>query len=168
MAAHFAFDRLLSTLPNDTSEKPSQQAAVWALNTKQLTEALKKGALKNYWRLYQKKDSKSFTALYIKRKRPIQFIGVVNPLRLNERLSIQQGVFLCPGDIGHSWDENFKASGSIPDALKLFVMDTTIIDPAFKDLSRMNVTSRSLCPGLDGYARSLLHRFKTLSEIPIE
>jgi hypothetical protein len=54
------------------------------------------------------------------------------------------------------------------DILKMFVMDETILDAAFKHLSRMNVTSRSLCPGLDGYARSLLHRFKSISEIPIE
>lgn len=164
VAAHFAFDRLLSALP---SRKPTR-AAIWALHTEQLTKALQEGVLKNHWRLYQKKDPKSFTTLYVDRKRPIQFIGVVNPMCLNERLSIQQGVFLCPGDIRHSWIENFKVSGSMPDILKMFVMDETILDTAFKHLSRMNVTSRSLCPGLDGYARSLLHRFKSISEIPIE
>lgn len=167
VAAHFAFDRLLSTLPNDGEGEP-QQAAIWALDTRALSNVLKKGVLKNYWRLYQKKDSKSFIELYVKRRRPIQFLGVVNPLRLNERLSIQQGLFLCPGDIRCSWVENLEATGTKTGTTRLFVMDAAVIDDAFKALSRMNVTSRSLFPGLDGFAKFLLHRLKILSEFPIE
>ena len=167
VAAHFAFDRFLSTLPIGALAKP-QRAAVWALDTNALSDALKKGVLKKYWRLYQKKDSKSFTDLYVKRPRPIQFLEVVNPLRLNERLSIQQGLFLCPGDIRYSWVKNFEASRSKTGTIRLFVMDAAVIDDAFEALSRMNVTSRSLFPGLDGYAKSLLHRFKILSDVPIE
>jgi hypothetical protein len=157
VAAHFAFDKLLSTLPNDASGKP-QRAAVWALDTNALSDALKRGVLKKYWRLYQKKESKPFTKLYVNRRRPIRFIGIVNPLRLNERLSIQQGLFLCPGDIRHSWAKNLEASRSKAGTTRLFVMEPGVINDAFKALSRMNVTSRSLLPGLDGYAKSLLHR----------
>lgn len=43
-------------------------------------------------------------------------------------------------------------------------MDFTVLDRAFSELARMNVTARSLLPGLDGYAKSLLHRFKFLAQ----
>ena len=40
---------------------------------------------------------------------PISTIYAVNPFRLNERLTIQQGIFICPGDINKSFSENLKA-----------------------------------------------------------
>jgi hypothetical protein len=166
VAAHFAFDRLLSTLPTEDGAS-STRAAVWALNTNKLTTALK-GVLKDHWGLYQRKDSAAFRELYVNRFPPILFMGVVNPLRLNERLSIQQGVFLCPGDVRRRWIENLGALGDTKQTIRLFVMDATVLDDAFNQLARMNVTARSLFPGLDGYAKSLLHRFKFLAELPIE
>lgn len=141
---------------------------MWALNTNKLTTALK-GVLKDDdWDLYQRKDSAAFTALYVERSAPIVFIGAVNPLRLNERLSVQQGVFLCPGDVRRRWIENLDALGDTSQTIRRFVMDATVLDRAFHGLARMNVTARSLFPGLDGYAKSLLHRFKFLAELRIE
>lgn len=160
VAAHFAFDRLLLTLPAEARTSPTR-AAVWALNTKKMTTALE-GVLKDDWDLYQEKNSAAFTALYVDRFPPILFMGIVNPLRLNERLSVQQGVFLCPGDVRRRWRENLAVLGDTG-LIRLLVMDDGVLYDAFNQLARMNVTARSLLPGLDGYAKSLLHRFKFLA-----
>ena len=48
-----------------------------------------------------------------------------------------------------------------------FVLDRSLMPAAFEGLLRMNVTARSLLPGLDGYARSMNHRLRLLLEIPL-
>lgn len=97
--------------------------------------------------------------------------------RLHERLSIQQGLFFMPIDIGSTFDDNLRASlGSLDDnelsysfedissdvlgfvsrvgVLKI-ILPTTIHRTAIEDLRRMNVTAAALFPGLDGFAQSL-------------
>ncbi|GHO98834.1 hypothetical protein KSF_088820 [Reticulibacter mediterranei] len=37
---------------------------------------------------------------------PIQFVAPLQPFRMNERLTIQQGLFLCPGDLQKSFEGN--------------------------------------------------------------
>lgn len=88
---------------------------------------------------------------------PSRSIWAVNPFRLNERLSVQQGVFLCPGDVTTSFEDNLKAGKPTPDALVCFQLST---EPEARSemlaaLHRMNINSASLFPGLDGFSRSL-------------
>jgi hypothetical protein len=166
VAAHFAFDRLLGSLPGE----PDPKAAVWALDTHALSAAVREVLSDEDWRHYTTRDSAAFRALYVDHDPPIRLIGAVNPLRLNERLSLQQGVFLCPGDARVRWVENLQALPlpSVDRVLRLLVLDVESLEPAFRELARMNVTARSLFPGLDGYARSLLHRFKLLADLTWE
>ncbi len=166
IAAYFALDKLLSELPNRHScDCIGPRAAVWAINTKWLNIALYKVLSAGDRTLYRKKDPVSFTELYIKPSRRV-FVGAVNPLRLNERLSIQQGLFLVPCDLCRTWEANLEALGDVQgdDKIQLFVIESKNKDmvDAFKDLTRMNVTSRSLFPGVSGLARSLLHRLLAL------
>ena len=81
----------------------------------------------------------------------------VNAMRLNERSTIQQGVFLCTGNVTRSFEENLESLKGlherenlvklvIPDQLRLKVL---------QNLHSMNINRASLFPGLEGFARSL-------------
>jgi hypothetical protein len=86
-------------------------------------------------------------------------VSPVNPIRLNERLIVQQGIFLCPGDVNLSFEENLKA---VLPARQEQVLHKLIIDESprtkrdiLRHLHRTNINSATLFPGLDGFARSL-------------
>lgn len=79
-------------------------------------------------------------------------IVIVEPKYMNDRLRIQQGVFTFPKDITKSYMENLSSSG---------INSTQIIIPRelhmklIARLQYMNITSSTLFPGLEGYARSM-------------
>jgi hypothetical protein len=89
--------------------------------------------------------------------KPEPSVWSINAFALNERLSVQKGVFLCPGDITIPFEKNLLAGGPNPEKLLRFEISTT--PRARRDmlqaLDRMNINSTSLFPGLDGFARSL-------------
>jgi hypothetical protein len=120
-----------------------------------------------------------------------KFVFEVQPFKLNERLVVQQGVFLCPlsvdvpfidslaatfdlapTDFADSEIEEFKPLGSVRELLEEVVVIKLLIPLAIqhdviKDLWDMNVNAASLFPGLDGLARSLNYhlRISTLWDI---
>lgn len=79
----------------------------------------------------------------------------VNPRRLNERLTIQQGVFLCPRQLTRPFADNLRALKPHKDALKAFVIPKEKRIPFLAELDRMNMNSAVLFPGLQGFAESL-------------
>jgi hypothetical protein len=103
------------------------------------------------------------------------------PRRMNERLSVQQGLFLFPCNITvpfmdclAAWvkDDLTDATVIDPTELRKLITDhksplvIKIIIPrnthteGLEDLARMNVTAASLFPGLDGFARSLMTKMR--------
>ena len=79
----------------------------------------------------------------------------VNPFRLNERLTIQRGLFLCASDIRESFVENFKAvEPTYPDAY-VYIIDPKHRRGLLDELDRMNMNSATLFPGLEGFSKSL-------------
>jgi hypothetical protein len=99
---------------------------------------------------------------------PVPFISTATPMVLNQRLSLQQGVFVFPGDVARSWQENLDALNwsEKPHISRCFVLNLDL-DDAFERLHRMNVTARSLFPGLDGYGKFMFDRATHLLEIPV-
>jgi hypothetical protein len=81
----------------------------------------------------------------------------VNPFRLNERLTIQKGAFLAPGDVTKSFVENLKAlpGHELGTNVTKFVLPGGEIAEMLYELHVANVTEATLFPGLDGFARSL-------------
>jgi hypothetical protein len=81
----------------------------------------------------------------------------INPFRLNERLRIQKGVFLVPGSIEASFMENLTSMSGHdkPENVCRLVIPAKLAQEFCASLFNMNVTRRSLFPGLDGYAQAL-------------
>jgi hypothetical protein len=108
---------------------------------------------------------------------------IVEPQRMSERLSIQQGLFLYPCDtaipfmdclaasmhtdltdtyvIDHSNPMGLESIGGphTPHVIKI-IIPRVIHTEALQDLEKMNVTAASLFPGLDGFARSLITKIR--------
>jgi len=88
-----------------------------------------------------------------------KFVKHENPLHLNERLTTQQGIFLCPADLACSFVDNLKAMqkwDSDQNVVKLR-LDLTLAEARnfAQNLKNMNLSCAALFPGLDGFARSI-------------
>jgi hypothetical protein len=137
---------------------------IWCFNTKWCEEAA--SAIAGTQRVQSRKavatrDDRSFVPLYMGgRKR--KFVLPERPLELHERLIAQQGVYLCPGDVGVSLVRNIMAMrGWEKDAnvVKLRLrFGRTELRKLEQRLDRMQVNSAELFPGLDGIVRSLKER----------
>lgn len=85
----------------------------------------------------------------------------INPYFVHERLSVQQGCFLFPGDVNKSFMENLLEFAGSKKELKKRLIKFVITGEEGKrketleDLFRMNIARTSLFPGIDGYASTL-------------
>jgi len=93
---------------------------------------------------------------------PLPCVYPVNPFRLNRRLSVQQGLFLMPGDITKSFAQNLEATfkdfgGTEKHLQRVKIEPQTKGDrnEILRKLKNMNISNEALFPGLDGFARSV-------------
>ncbi|UCF85485.1 MAG: FRG domain-containing protein [Desulfobacteraceae bacterium] len=93
---------------------------------------------------------------------PTLCVYPVNPFRLNKRLSVQQGLFLLPGDITKSFAENLRVTFGGYDETKKYLWRMKIVPETKKKrneilgrLKDMNISNEALFPGLDGFAKSV-------------
>jgi tetratricopeptide (TPR) repeat protein len=88
-----------------------------------------------------------------------RFVKHENPIHLNERLTTQQGVFLCPGNLRASFIDNLKAMpdcDSVTNVVKLGLnLNREEAVELVRHLKNMNLGFAALFPGLDGFARSI-------------
>jgi len=87
----------------------------------------------------------------------VRTVMPLNPFRLNERLRIQKGVFVVPGDIRVPFMQNldWAGSGRHRDHVVKIVIPRGLRNEGIRQLFEMNISRTSLFPGLDGYATSL-------------
>lgn len=96
----------------------------------------------------------------------IPFVVALAPFRMNERLAVQQALFLLPGTAKDSFAVNLLANGDNRAACPLSEADfqqrvIKVLLPfhmrqdALYDLDQMNINRATLFPGLDGFAASL-------------
>jgi hypothetical protein len=93
-----------------------------------------------------------------------RIVVALQPFRMNQRLTVQQGIFLCPSavDVGFEiiLNEMIEPTWTTEDNRPpRWFYKLTIAPEARRDvlrrLRRMNITYQTLFPGLDGFARSL-------------
>ncbi len=163
VALYFAIE---SADISEFADKKSR-CAVWALNTDWMANPFR-SVLKEYPDVLQKWESdkavlrqETFKALFVGQP-PMALVGAVNPRKLNERLTIQQGVFLCSGDVCKSFEENLIAllskcrSESKANFIKITIEATLETKKEILlNLQRMNMNRATLFPGLVGFAQSL-------------
>ena len=168
VAAFFAFDALFQISLRERQRPKS--AVVWAIDLDWLNERIRLRLGSRLWDEYwdERKRPKSFSRVFLNHKPAISFVGTATPIEMNERLSIQQGVFLCPGDVSKSWEANLAAVAGRKTAahIKRFHIKGSAMAEAFDGLTQMNLTARSLFPGLDGYAQWMAHRAPLLKRLP--
>lgn len=83
---------------------------------------------------------------------------MIEPERQIPRLSMQQGIFLMPMTFDTSFKENLASlqAYEYPTVQKL-VIPYKLREHALMHLKSMNVTAETLFPGIDGFAKSLVH-----------
>lgn len=109
--------------------------------------------------------------ILMRRRAPFQRPLVIpdRPTKMNERLSLQQGVFLRVNPPNWSFEDALRyvlahrKDGHRPALHKLRIAPEGRL-PLLKELYRMNISAESLYPGLDGFARSLNVRAEILAE----
>lgn len=87
----------------------------------------------------------------------VAFVFPLSPFRLNERLTLQKGLFLCPGDVTRTFEENLRAldGHDREEHVLKFVLPRACLQDTARRLFDLNITDATLFPGLDGFARSL-------------
>jgi hypothetical protein len=172
VAAHFAFDALFLDQSTVAEGEGQIRAKVWALDTGWLKNAALPRVLPRLELTWceDEKTPESFAKLYMEHDPRLAFVAPATPFILNRRLSRQQGTFLCPGDVSRPWMDNLNAlaPGDDPAHTRSFVMTRASMPGAFEALGKMNVTARTLFPGLAGYAKSMHHRLKLLLDLDVK
>lgn len=95
------------------------------------------------------------------------FVSEVNPFRINQRLTAQQGVFLCPGDMGKPFMENLlnmarivnPSAGEYGEGIIRIPIASDMKPILIRELHQMNINSATLFPDLSGFAESLTQWF---------
>jgi hypothetical protein len=97
-------------------------------------------------------NAKLFAAWVLKRN-PTMVLPI-EPYRLSERLSIQQGTFLCTGNARKPFMENLTTMHGWQDNVIKFTLSFDQRGRALEKMRQMNITRATLFPGLDGFAQS--------------
>jgi hypothetical protein len=166
-------------------EQAEGDAAVWGVNLSRIERILaKKLKLRQGGTTH---DINQAHIQYIHRflgaKNGQPLVVSVEPERLNERISIQQGLFLFPCDLTCSFKANLAKtfSGELEErdaeqwsetlekqlsndeiAVVKIILPRSIHREALDDLHKMNVTSATLFPDLTGFARSLYYYLRLM------
>jgi len=165
VAAFFAAQSSNSANPFITTkpEKPVEPFVIWAVDVDSVnTEAVAMLGLpegnndlssrENFRRIYWEQPPEG---LYL--------VAAVQPYRMNERLTIQQGLFLCANRalfpfrtclaalLFHASNRHKMSAQWLH---KLVVASETRLD-VLRALNKLNINSATLFPGLDGFCESL-------------
>ena len=135
-----------------------EECALWIMNVDWMARSVRNMVGEKHYRMYDQDDRnvEADSTFRLLLRSGVKMVVPLNPYRLNQRLSIQQGIFLCPGDVSIPFVANLAALGKTKEAV--IKCKISLTRAAYKDcirkLIRMNMTRTSLFPGLDGFAAS--------------
>jgi hypothetical protein len=148
-------------------ENSDSHAAVWAVDSTYYESRPGIPRWKDHLHSTYNKDAekKANDILSSSDKKHDKGILLVEPFRMNERLSLQHGIFLFPKNIEVSFEENFCSHHGVNSFAKLAQKEgklvvAKIVIPKMLHLKiaclldMMNISATTLFPGLDGFARS--------------
>jgi hypothetical protein len=152
VALYFAFETSL----------PDTDCAVWAINTGWLAERARQKSLSDPGvpaDPHERALNEYLNHCLFNAENP-NVVVVANPIRMNERVAAQQGVFLCDLSYVGAFTITLQKMLVMPmppssPVIWKFVIKTAQRDKFVRELNRMNINGASLFPGLDGFARSL-------------
>jgi hypothetical protein len=120
---------------------------------------------------------KLFDAAFAREEYYLSFVAPVQPFIMNERLAVQQGMFLCPFTLSLRFEQAIVQPASFEfavdqeakqikaDFARKFVITKKARCELLRELHRMNITSASLFPGLGGFAQSLKESYEALGDV---
>ena len=156
------------------SASKSTSSAIWAIDQESIrSEALVMLGITDPEGDNDLSSRKNFTKLY--REIPpegLYLTAPVQPYRMNERLTIQQGLFLFPNHALMGFETNLKSllhHANKRSAENVNWLYKIVVQPEarlglLEVLNTMNINATTLFPGLDGFARS----FRATCEIRSE
>ncbi|MDD5007487.1 MAG: FRG domain-containing protein [Syntrophorhabdaceae bacterium] len=163
IAAYFAFEKLLF----DEGEKES--AAVWAVQHRWTEQGGNLATNYNRDLLKKIRESETNSLNFLFEVKEIRRASVmqVTAKYLNDRITAQQGVFLCPTDITISFMDNFTRVNGWNDErmVKELILPRSCMNEAFEELRKMNIARYSLFPDFGGFAQSLNYRLRLFKDI---
>jgi hypothetical protein len=136
-----------------------ESAAIWAISKTWLTKhaqrqmrEFKSPDLRKDW---DARLGSAFETIFWNQSPALKAVFAVNPLRLHERLHVQQGLFLCPGDVAISFERNLLALCGWEKSVRVFLIEDSCRRDVLWKLGRAGLSRESLFPGLEGFAESL-------------
>lgn len=177
VATYFGLEDAFDTPPTRKDEKPDYEAnrslAIWCVDADYLKSRIKK----IYPTLYQnslkprkddnKRNDKTFVDLYMANAG--DFVHSDNPVKLHQRLDIQHGVFLCPGNVAKSFMQNLKNlyDGENKEWIFKFRCELSPVElrDALEDFRHKTITRQSLLPGPDGFAESMKYKLTLFYDV---
>jgi hypothetical protein len=139
------------------------ECAVWAIDREWLRErSVSQLPIEKREKIDRDEDLKEANTIRIlfDSYSPVRSVYQLNPFRLNQRLILQQGFFLAPGDVSQSFMLNienlFEGKDVTGQFRKIKIhLDREFFITAINRLYRMNISRATLFPGLDGFSASL-------------
>ena len=148
VAVYFAIERA----------EPGEPTSVWAVDLEKIWDRVyAMEHLRPLLRGDPNAKRKATVDAIIDHHPPVPLVFRLNPWHMNRRLIVQQSLFLVPGDITRSFQDNLRALGESGDLVVEIPLasDRAFLQEATRELLAMNMTSATLFPGLDGFARNL-------------
>lgn len=150
-----------------SSAQSSEASAVWAFHLPALRgQAFRTLAAEDGKPFRNFSEPQNFTNILFSappERRCHPLVVPVEPFRMNERLTVQQGLLLCPRTLRWGFETNLKVALSdaakrpnlkCPRLYKIVIPESARLG-LLEELEKMNITFATLFPGLDGFARSL-------------